>query len=379
MNIVTLVLLGYLAVSMPLRADESAQDARKHMVRGVAAIEIAKTPGELQEAADEFRRATELDPSLPSAWYNLGSVQVKLGQYGAAIISYQHYLKLSPNADDAQKLQDEIIKLEFLQERIAKTTARQGTWIATDGTPYTLKADGNHIVLETDQHAITDNEAEGTIPIVGKMWIREKEHVKYDLQASGVKLTGTWKHLPFKAYVCTIPEESGEASGEIRDSEKTIIVRHPRMKYTATNGGSLFGDDYCSEVTAVEKKNIETILRGPLPSGGIMAILSGISWYWPGGFSAVELGWTGHLGVSDVNPNSPAFIAGLRAKDKIVSINGIEVKTLATAQEAILLLRGEVGSEVVLDVIHEDQNQPVSIRFKRVNVWDYVHGKPWIN
>ncbi|KFN40782.1 MAG: hypothetical protein JU82_01335 [Sulfuricurvum sp. MLSB] len=378
-NTVTLALLGCLALTMPLWAGEGAQDARKHMVRGVAAIEMAKTPGELQEAADEFRRATELDPSMPSAWYNLGSVQVKLGEYGAAIASYQRYLKLSPNADDVQKIQDEIIKLEFLQERVAKTTARQGTWVATDGTPYTLKSDGNHIILETDQHAITDNEAEGSVPLVGKMWISEKEQVKYDLQTSGTKLTGTWKHSAFTAYVCMIPEENGEVSGEIRDSEKTIIVRHTRMKYMAKNGGSLFGDDYCEEVKPVEKKNIETVLRGPLPSGGIMAILSGINWYWPGGFSAVELGWTGHLGVSDVNPSSPAFAAGLRAKDKILSINGVEVKTLSTAQEAILLLRGEVGSEVVLDVIHEDQETPVSMRFKRVNVWNYAPGKPWIN
>ncbi|MFY9142660.1 PDZ domain-containing protein [Sulfuricurvum sp.] len=378
-NFLTLALLGCLSVSILVSADEGAQGARKHMVRGIAAIEIAKTPGELQEAADEFRRATELDPSLANAWFNLGSLQTKLGQYGAAITSYQRYLKLSPNAEDAQKIQDEIIKIEFLQERVAKTTARLGTWVAADGTPYRLTSDGNHIVLETDQHAITDNEAEGSVPLVGKMWIKGKEQVKYDLQASGTSLTGTWKHSPLKAYVCTIPEESGEVSGEIRDSEKTIIVRHTRMKYMAKNGGSLFGDDYCEEVKPVEKKNSETLLRGPLPNGGIMAILSGINWYWPGGFSAVELGWTGNLGVSDVNPNSPAFTAGLRAKDKIVSINGVEVKTLSTAQEAILLLRGEAGSEVILNVIHEDQEQPVSIRFKRVKVPGYVFGQPWIN
>ncbi len=364
---------------LSLHADEGVQDARKYMVRGIAAIEMAKTPGELQEAADEFRRATQLDPSLSAAWYNLGSVQAKLGDFNGAIASYRHYLALLPKADDAQKVQDEIIKLEFNQEKAAKRTAREGTWIATDGTPYTFKADGNHIVLETDKHPITDNEAEGTVPLVGKMWISEKEQVKYDLQASGTQLTGTWKHSAFTAYVCTIPEESGEASGEIRDSEKTITVRHTRMKYIAKNGGSLFGDDYCEKVNPVEKKNIETVLKGPLPSGGIMAILSGINWYWPGGFSAVELGWTGHLGVSDVNPNSPAFAAGLRAKDKILSINGIEVKTLPTAQEAILLLRGEVGSEVALDVIHEDQEQPVSIRFKRVKVPAYAQGQPWIN
>ena len=110
-----------------------------------------------------------------------------------------------------------------------------------------------------------------------------------------------------------------------------------------------------------------------------MAILSGISWYWPGGFSAVELGWTGHLGVSDVNPNSPAFAEGLRPQDMIVSINGIKVKTLSTEQEALLLLRGAVGSEVLLEVIHKDQKEPTLIRIQRVKVPGYVFGQPWIN
>jgi hypothetical protein len=34
------------------------------MVRGVAAIEMAKSDSELELAANEFRRATELDPAI---------------------------------------------------------------------------------------------------------------------------------------------------------------------------------------------------------------------------------------------------------------------------------------------------------------------------
>jgi formylglycine-generating enzyme required for sulfatase activity len=91
------------------------------MIRGVAAIEMAKSNAELTLAADEFRRATELDPSLSAAWYNLGSVQAKLGQFDAAIESYKRYLTLVPKAEDAQKVQDEIVKLEFRQELLTKS------------------------------------------------------------------------------------------------------------------------------------------------------------------------------------------------------------------------------------------------------------------
>lgn len=360
-------------------AAESAQDARKYMVRGVAAIEMAKTPAELEEAAAEFVRATELDPSLAAAWYNLGSIKAKLGDYNGAIASYKRYLSLVPKAEDASKIQDEIIKLEFRQEKALKSSSRQGTWVSADGTPFILKSDGNGMTLETDRHFITDDEAEGTYPLVGKMWITEKEQLKYDLQVSGNKLSGTWKHSSFKAGECTIPEESGEVTGEIKDSEKKIVLRYARIKYLATNSGSLFGDDYCAGVKAKETKETETVFRGPLPRGGIMAVLSGIHWYWPGGFSSIQTGWTGHLIVSDVNPNAPAFAAGLRAEDMILAINGVEVKGLPTAQEAILLLRGDIGSEVVLDVLHKGEEKSVTLRFKRVNVWDYVRGKSWVN
>jgi len=114
------LLLSSLLSAVPGMAEEGPADARRHMVRGVAAIEMAKSNAELTLAADEFRRAAELDPSLSAAWYNLGSVQAKLGQFDAAIESYNRYLALVPKAEDAQKVQDEIIKLEFRQELVTK-------------------------------------------------------------------------------------------------------------------------------------------------------------------------------------------------------------------------------------------------------------------
>lgn len=86
------------------------------MIRAVAAVEMAKSNADLEVAAREFQRATELDPKLAAAWYNLGSVKSKVGQFDAAILSYKRYLALVPNAEDAQKIQDEIVKLEFRQE-----------------------------------------------------------------------------------------------------------------------------------------------------------------------------------------------------------------------------------------------------------------------
>ena len=91
--------------------------AHHHMVRGSAAVEMAKSPDDLMVAAQEFRKAVEIAPEMADAWYNLGAVEAKLNHHTEAINAYQKYLQLRPKAEDAQKVQDEIVKLEFLQER----------------------------------------------------------------------------------------------------------------------------------------------------------------------------------------------------------------------------------------------------------------------
>lgn len=70
------------------RATGTPEDAHRHMVRGMAAVEIAKSDAELADAEQEFRIATEIDPTLAAAWFNLGAVQARMGRYEAAVASY---------------------------------------------------------------------------------------------------------------------------------------------------------------------------------------------------------------------------------------------------------------------------------------------------
>lgn len=125
-----------IGLAAPAFGQDSAEEARKHLVRGMAAIEMAKSDAELAAAATEFKKATELAPSMAAAWYNLGSVQSKMGQLKDAIASYRRYLILAPNADDARLVNDGIIKLEYMLERAeAKVLKKDGRFIAyVDGT-----------------------------------------------------------------------------------------------------------------------------------------------------------------------------------------------------------------------------------------------------
>jgi hypothetical protein len=127
----TVFLAMAIYASSALAQSDRLEAARRHMVRGGAAVEMAianKSPGDLQDAAREFRKATELAPEMALAWFNLGSVEAKLGRYAEAIAAYQRYLKLNPKAEDAQKVQDDIIKLEYQQERTAKRDKLVGNW-----------------------------------------------------------------------------------------------------------------------------------------------------------------------------------------------------------------------------------------------------------
>lgn len=379
-KIARLLLLALLLASLPSLAEEGVADARRHMIRGIAAIEIAKSSAELSLAADEFRRATELDSALAAAWYNLGSVQAKLGQFDAAIQSYKRYLALAPKAEDAQKVEDEIIKLEFRQEQVARSTSRSGTWISSDATPYVLTVDGNRLTLTTDRHRISDDEAESTYTIVGKMPITNMEQVAYHLETTSNRLSGTWMHTAVETEKCTIPEESGDATGELRDSGGTIVLRYVRTKYRAATQMAVLTNDYCAEVEPVEKRKVEMSFRGPLPRGGLGVSLGGLTSYWAGGFSAIKFGWSGHLVANGVAEDSVAFASGLRFEDEILAIDGAEVKTLS-AQDAVWRLRGESGTEVVLTVMHKGAKEPVALRMKRVEVPAYLADpkQGWIN
>ncbi|MDD2700888.1 MAG: tetratricopeptide repeat protein [Sideroxydans sp.] len=348
-------LLALLSANTVL-AEETAADARKHMVRGVAAIEMAKTNSELELAANEFGRATELDPGLSAAWFNLGSVQSKLGKYAQAISSYRRYLELVPNAEDAMKVEDEIIKLEFRQEQAAKVTSMVGTWLEPDGTPYRLNIKGNRFTLATDHHGVTEDEVVSTYTLVGSVPVFSNEQVVYRMERSGSALSGVWWHGAIKADKCKIPEETGEVTGEISADNSTIVLHYTRNKYRAATQMSIL-DDFCSSVEVTEKRKVEMVLKGPMGPG----------------VTGLQLGMYDHvaeINVGEVAENTPLTLAGLQSKDRIVAVDGIPLSTLSPI-EVWMKFRGPVDSEAVISVLRGAENEPVEIRVKRFATEQY--------
>ena len=350
----------------PSSASAPSEEARRHMLRGMAAIELAKSNEDLAQAAEEFRQATELAPQMAIAWFNLGKARTQLGRYGEAIDSYRHYLTLAPQAKDAQSVRDEIVKLEFRQELAAKAEARLGGWVGQDGASYQLTANGNRLTLKTDQRPVPQEEVRSTYSLVGNVPVTASSPAEYQLVVQGNRLTGAWSRGAVRADKCMIPPDTAEATGELFDKAGKIVLRHERTSYTAATQMSLLGDDSCGGVTAGARKSVEETFYGPLPKGGLGVVLYGLTSWWDGGFSVVQYGWQGRLGIK-VQPGTPAFEAGLRDEDEILAIDGVAVRSLS-AGETVFRLRGEPGSRVTLQLRRKGNQEPLTVSLQRVEL-----------
>jgi len=97
----------------------------RHMARGEAFVEAAKTPGGFALAVREFREAARKAPWLPQAYYNLGVIQEKAGSYDAAMESLRMYLFAAPKSPDAPRVQTLIYKIEARKEAAAQQAAER--------------------------------------------------------------------------------------------------------------------------------------------------------------------------------------------------------------------------------------------------------------
>ncbi len=95
-----------------------SDEARRYFDRGMAAVEMAKTPADYEKAVAEFEKAKALAPDWPDVYYNLGLIQDKAGMYSEAMANLKRYLLLAPDAKDAEAVRTLINKLDYKKEQI---------------------------------------------------------------------------------------------------------------------------------------------------------------------------------------------------------------------------------------------------------------------
>jgi len=102
--------------------------ARRHMVRGRTAVEIARTWQDYEIAIREFEQAAKFAPDWPEIYYNLGVVQEKAGQYGEAIGNLKKYLALAPDGRHAEQVRELIYKVEKEERELLNPNSLVGIW-----------------------------------------------------------------------------------------------------------------------------------------------------------------------------------------------------------------------------------------------------------
>jgi tetratricopeptide (TPR) repeat protein len=110
----------FIFITSGIYAQDIPEEARKHLSRGQAAVEIAKTNADFEEALSEFSKAVELAPEWSEAYYQLGVLQDKLERYDDAYSNLKRCLELDPNAGNTAQVQDLIYKIEFKRDKADK-------------------------------------------------------------------------------------------------------------------------------------------------------------------------------------------------------------------------------------------------------------------
>lgn len=227
-----LILFG---ANLNVAAGGTLREAKKHMLRGQAAMEAAKNASDFQDAIKEFKLAIKKAPKWSGPWFNLGVAQKSAKEYRNAIKSFNKYLKLKPNASDRSAIEDEIIKLEYLAEKKVKARrTREGEEQEKDRKKRALSGTWNS-QFPSYSHRYerpTFLSNWGHVQSGMKVTIRE-DHFDgkfhnfslYRATISGFELRGEWIALNNHAQQdCGITERALPLEGEISPDRKMILL-----------------------------------------------------------------------------------------------------------------------------------------------------------
>ena len=154
-----IILIIFFAASFLIGQDSNLKMAKKHFDRGMAVIEYAESVQDYNEAVKEFEEAKTLAPDWADIYYNLGIVYDKIERYTEAIENLRNYLKLVPNAEDAEVVESMLTKIEFKNEKAIEKKNKYndlvGIWDRYDSESgekmdsYTIVYKDNNLTVET--------------------------------------------------------------------------------------------------------------------------------------------------------------------------------------------------------------------------------------
>jgi hypothetical protein len=214
------------------------EEAARRMARASAAVELAKDENGYRKAANEYKEALKAAPWLAEAYYNLGILQEKSGDYSEAIKNLNLYLLARPRSEDAPRVREMIYKIEYKQEESAKGPQASSGGVSEDTRKMVRNLAGKweHVVFEGrtdyfDLIVIGDDSftLEYKYP---RCTIGEAPATKniFNMKVRGDTLEGTHTHWTDMSYMgFSVEEKTFPVSGMISDNGNAIIIEmdHP--------------------------------------------------------------------------------------------------------------------------------------------------------
>jgi len=107
-----LALLFAVAPRSAFAEDAATKSAKRHFDKGEKLFAL----GKFDDALEEYQKAFDAKP-IPDFLFNIGQCYRNLGDYDQAIFSFKKYLKLQPDADNKDAVQQLISELEDKKAR----------------------------------------------------------------------------------------------------------------------------------------------------------------------------------------------------------------------------------------------------------------------
>jgi len=209
-----------LFVSAVVRAQEPSQTLQPLL----ADAQAAQSRGDFLAAADAYRKATGLEPSIPELWANLGLMDHQLGNSSEAIVSFKKAAALNSSLFVPQLF----LGIEYLNAKNpadALPYLERARTLKPEDLQAALSLGSAYSMLDRGDHA-TDSfwKATQIAPNYGNAWLGLGKAYLQQVESDARLMTSTYKLSP---YVALLIAETLAGEGKLVDAEnayKTAIT-----------------------------------------------------------------------------------------------------------------------------------------------------------
>jgi tetratricopeptide (TPR) repeat protein len=174
-----------------------AQDHDQIVQSLLAEARVAQSRGDFAQAAEAYRKAVALEPSVPELWANLGLMDHELGMSGEAIQSFKRAIRLNPSLFAPQlflgieylKSKNPEAAIPFL-ENAEKLNPNDLQAALNLGKAYTLS---NHADRAVDAYSI----ATRLTPNDGNSWLNLGTAYLQEVEDDARLMTSVYSHSPY--------------------------------------------------------------------------------------------------------------------------------------------------------------------------------------